>query len=158
VTSVSPGLPADKAGIRESDVITEIDGQKITSQAALLEVIANASVGSTVRMKGVRDGREMSVPVTITDRTQVMQASNTGGPNGGPDRNDQDESAQGRLGIRVQNITPEMSRQMRLPSPDGVYIASVEPDGAADDSGLTRGMIITRIVAGTQRFEIRNTE
>lgn len=158
VTSVSPGLPADKAGLRDSDVITEIDGQRITSQATLLDVIANAPVGSTVRMKVLREGREMTVPVTITDRSAVIQANNTG-PNGGPDRNDQGEATgQGKLGIRVQDITSDMSRQLRLPGQDGVYVASVERDSTADDAGIERGMIITRIIAGNQRFDIRNSE
>src|SRR5262245_31587734 len=66
VKSVTSGLPASKAGIREGDVITEIDGTKIANQAGLLDVIANSPVGSTVRVKIVRDGRDMTIPVTIT--------------------------------------------------------------------------------------------
>jgi serine protease Do len=158
VKSVSPGLPADKAGIREGDVITEIDSHKINSQAALLDAIANAAVGSTVRLKLLRDGREMSLPVTITDRAQVIEASNVSGGNGGPDRNDQDGSAQGRLGIRVRDITADVSRRLRLPSTDGVYISSLDPDGAAAEAGLDAGMIITRMGVGSQRYEIRNVE
>jgi serine protease Do len=52
---VSPGLPAARAGIREEDVITEIDGTPITSPSVLLDVIANAAVGKTIRVKINRD-------------------------------------------------------------------------------------------------------
>ena len=51
-----------------------------------------------------------------------------------------------------------MSRQLRLPSQDGVYVSAVEQDSAAEDAGITRGTIITRIIAGNQRFEIRNVD
>jgi S1-C subfamily serine protease len=51
-----------------------------------------------------------------------------------------------------------MVRQLRLPSSDGVYVSAVDPDSPADEAGITRGTIITRVIAGNQRFEIRNTE
>ncbi len=156
VTSVTPGLPAAKAGIRESDVITEIDGAKITSQAVLLDAIANTPVGSTVRVKVNRDGKEMTLPVTVTDRKTVLEAG--GQNNNVPEKNEQGDVTPARLGIRVQDLTSDMVRQLRLSSPDGVYISSVDQDSAADDAGLQRGMIITRIIAGSQRYEIRNVD
>jgi len=157
VDSVTPGLPAAKAGVREFDVITEIDSIKITSQSVLLDVIASAPVGSTVRLKISRDGREMTIPVTIADRSEVLQAAgNTGGPT--PDKDDQRENAQGRLGVRVQDITADMARQLKLSSAEGVYVAAVEPDSPAEDAGLARGTIITRVIAGNQRYDIRNVE
>src|SRR5215813_6698619 len=79
VESVTPGFPAAKAGIREGDVITEIDGNRILNQSTLLDVIGNAAVGSTVRMKVLRDGREMTFPVTVADRSEVLSANNNSG-------------------------------------------------------------------------------
>jgi serine protease Do len=155
VNSVQPGLPAAKAGIREGDVITEIDGTKITSSSVLLDAIASTPVGKTVQIKVNRDGREMTVPVVIGDRAEVLSAS---GGNNAPDRNDQGDAAPARLGLRVQDITSDMVRQLRLPSPDGVYVSSVDQGSAAEEAGLARGTIITRIIAGTQRYEIRNVD
>jgi serine protease Do len=157
VDTVTTGLPAAKAGIREGDVITEIDGTKITSQSVLLDIIANAPVGSTVRVKVMRDAREMTIPVSIADRTAVLQA-NTGTRENEPDRNTPGDATPARLGIRIQDITPEVSSRLRLPSPDGVYVSAVEQDSAAEDAGITRGTIITRIIAGNQRYEIKNVE
>jgi serine protease Do len=158
IESVTAGLPAAKAGLREFDVITEIDGAKITTQSTLLDAIGSAAVGSTVRVKIMRDGREMTIPVTIADRNEVLQANNGRGPANGLDRDEPAEAIPARLGIRIQDVTPDMVRQMRLPSPEGVYVSSVEPGSAADDAGITRGTIITRIIAGTQRLEIRNVD
>jgi serine protease Do len=157
VESVSPGFPAAKAGMREGDVITEIDGTPITSSSVLLDVIGNTPVGKTVRIKINRDGKEMTLPVTIADRAEVLQANGTGRENG-PERNDQGEATPARLGIRIQDITPDMVRQLRLPSQDGVYVSAVDQDSAADDAGITRGTIITRVIAGNQRFDIKNVD
>jgi serine protease Do len=157
VDSVTPGFPAAKAGIHEGDVITDIDGTKITSQSVLLDIIGNAPVGSTVRMKVFRDGKDMTIPVTIADRTEVLQANaNTG--NGNADKNDRSEGTPARLGIRAQDITAEMRRQLRLPPEGGVYVSAVEPNSAAEDAGFERGTIITRIIAGNERFDINSVE
>jgi serine protease Do len=158
VDSVSPGLPAAKAGIREGDVITEIDGSPITSSSSLLDVIGNTAVGKTVRIKINREGRDMTIPVTVADRSEVLQANNTNGREDTQDRNGQSDSAPARLGIRVQDITPDMVRQLRLPSEAGVYVSAVDPDSPAEDAGITRGTIITRVIAGSQRNDIRNAQ
>jgi len=158
VEAVTPGLPAAKAGIREGDVITEIDGTPIANTAVLLDTIANTPVGKTIRVKVNRDGRETTIPVTVADRTEILQA-NGGERDNVPGRNDQGEGTPARLGIRIQDITPDMVRQLRLPSQDGVYVSAVDADSAAEDAGITRGTIITRVIAGTnQRYDIKNVE
>jgi serine protease Do len=156
VNSVTPGLPAAKAGIRQFDVITEIDGTKVTNQAVLLDLIGSSPVGSTVRIKVLRDGKEMTIPVTIADRATVLEAGNVGEPNDGLDRGQPGETSPARLGIRIQDVTADMVRRLRIPSQDGVYVSSVEPDSAADDAGITPGTIITRLVAPDQRSDIKN--
>jgi serine protease Do len=156
VTSVSAGLPAAKAGIRDGDIITDIDGSPVTGSASLLDIIGNTAVGKTVRIKINRDGREMTIPVTVADRSEVVQANNDA-PD--PDRNTSGDAGPARLGIRIQDVTADMLRQLRLPSQDGVYVSAVEPGSAADDAGITRGTIITRIIAGNnQRFDVRNVD
>jgi S1-C subfamily serine protease len=124
----------------------------------LLDAIGSAAVGSTVRIKILRDGREMTIPVVIADRTEVLQANSTNSRDNGLDRNEPGDAIPARLGIRIQDVTPDMVRQLRLPAQDGVYVSAVEPDSAADDAGITRGTIITRVIAGNQRFEIRNVD
>jgi serine protease Do len=157
VSAVSPGLPAAKAGIQVGDVITEIDGAPITNSSALLDAIGNTPVGKTIRVKVNREGRDMTIPVVVADRNDVLQAGGANRDNA-PDRNDQGDAVPARLGLRIQDITPDMVRQLRLPSQDGVYVSAVDPDSPADDAGITRGTIITRVIAGSQRTEIRNAD
>ncbi len=155
VQNVLPGGPAAKAGIQPGDVITEINGTKITSGSVLLDVVANASVGTTLRAKINREGKEQSVSLAVVDRAEVVSGRAS---NDVPENNDQGETTQARLGIRVQPITPDLQRQLKLDSTDGVLVSAVDSGGVGEDAGLARGMIITRIVAGNQRVDVRNVD
>jgi len=158
VSAITPGGPAAKAGLRVGDFITDIDGVKTPNGTALLMVVADSPVGKTIRVKVNRDGKEMTIPVTIVDRQEILTEStrNGGAPDSGSDQGG--EASQAKLGIRVQAITPDMVRQLHLSSPDGVYVSSVQPDSVAEDAGIQRGTIITRMIAGNQRMDIRNVE
>src|SRR5439155_27226770 len=116
-------------------------------------------IGKTIRIKINRDGKEQTIPVTIVDRKEIdTEVAANGGDRGREAPPDQGESSAAKLGIRVQAITPDMVRQLRLNSADGVYVASVDQDSVAEDAGIQRGTIITRIIAQNERFEIRNVE
>jgi len=161
IQTVTKGGPAEKSGLREDDVITEIDGVGTPTGAALLDVVANSPVGKTIRIKINREGKDLTIPVTIVDRNEIntQVASNAGGGGrGNGNGNDQGESSASKLGIRVQAITSDMARQLHLSSSDGVFVASVDQDSAAEDAGIQRGTIITRVIAGVERFDIHNVE
>jgi serine protease Do len=155
VQDVVPGKPAAKAGIRPGDIITEIDGKKITGPTVLLDVVANSPIGKTVQIRVNRDGREQNFPVTIGDREEVLaeRASNNR-----DDRDNQGGGVETRLGLTVEPITPDAVRQLGLPSSDGVLITSVDRGSVAQEAGLAENMVITRMVAGSQRFEIKTIE
>jgi len=157
VQYVVPGGPAAKAGLRAGDVIMDIDNSKVTSGSSLLDIVANSPIGRTIRVKVNRDGKEQTIPIVIGDRQEVIgeRASNSGPEN---DNNDQGDTSQSKLGIRVQPLTSDMVRQLRLNSSDGVYVASVDQDSPAEEAGIMRGTIITRVIAGNERFDVRNVE
>jgi serine protease Do len=156
VQDVMSGSPAAAAGLRSGDIITEINGSKISNGSSLLDIVANAPVGSTVQVKLIRDGAERTIPVTIGDRAKVIEerADNTS-----PDERGQPgEGTQAKLGIRVQALTPDLVRQLGLDSEDGVLISAVDSGSVAQDAGLSRGMVITGVVIRGQRVSIRNMD
>lgn len=157
IQDVIPGGPAAKAGLHSGDVITEIDGTKITDGPVLLDVVANTPVGKSVNVKVNREGKEQTIPVVIGDRQVVIGER---AANRGPDNNNDQggDTSQTKLGIRVQAITPDMVRQLRLNNADGVMIASVDQDSLGEEAGLMRGQIITRVIAGSQRVDIKDVD
>ena len=152
VDSVVPDGPADSAGFLAGDVITEIAGRPVTNGDVLLAIVAAQKVGDEVPITVHRGGDDVTLGVRIADRAELF-ADRVGNP-----RPRQNEAVPTRLGIRVQEI-PVQARS--LPGGrdlSGVMVLSVEPDSLAAESGLARGVIISRIVAGRETFEITSVD
>jgi S1-C subfamily serine protease len=68
ITGTSPGTPAAKAGLKDGDTIVGFDTKKIDNLYDLTDALAAAQPGDKVKIKFVRDGKEMSVDVTLAER------------------------------------------------------------------------------------------
>ncbi|WP_263359302.1 trypsin-like peptidase domain-containing protein [Acidicapsa ligni] len=139
VQSVSPGGPAEKAGIKTRDIIVMIDGRPIKDGNDLVAEIASRHPGSSVRIGYVRDGKQIDTTVIIGDRDKVFteQANNDEVPT--PDKG---ETSEGKLGIVAREITPATATKLGT---GGMVIQSVRPSSFADQQGLEPGLVITRI-------------
>lgn len=65
--AVIPGSPADKAGIQENDIILEINGQGITEEESLPELISQYQVGQSVEVKLLKQGEEKIVSAILAE-------------------------------------------------------------------------------------------
>lgn len=68
--AITKDSPADKAGLKDGDIVLEINRQKITQEHTLSEIIVKHNPGDTVTLKVLRDGKEMTIPVTLSERPQ----------------------------------------------------------------------------------------
>jgi serine protease Do len=66
--AIVSGSPADKGGLKENDIILEIDGQRIDINHTLAKMIQDKNVGDSVKLKVLRDGKEMEVVVALGER------------------------------------------------------------------------------------------
>jgi len=132
VEGVVPGSPADKAGLRRGDVITEVDGRKVSGEAELRIYISQKKPGSIIRIAYIREGKSADTSVTLVSLASSSLAGN------------------GNIllkGVTVQSVTDDMARKLGLETRDGVIISSVE-----DDSPFARVLI-----QGMQILEINGT-
>jgi serine protease Do len=63
--AITPGSPAEQAGIQEGDIITAFGGQELTSENNLGTLIRNFEVGETVQVELLRDGEQITVEATL---------------------------------------------------------------------------------------------
>jgi serine protease Do len=135
VSDVIPGDPADKAGIRPKDIITEINGQKIESSRTLLKIVAGMNVGKSAKIKVLRNGKEKTFNVEIAKRMDEKLASSK----------DYSKDQSDDIGIRVADLTPEIAQRYNISDTEGVIIMAIDPDGKAAEAGIVPGDIIKEI-------------
>jgi serine protease Do len=140
VQSVEEGKPADKAGIRHGDVVVEVDGKAIRNNRELIDYISYLPVGSDVKITLLRNGQRTTVTAHTAERP-AETARNEGESNGGAE-----EPVRNKLGMSVQNLTPEMRRMYNLPNEvSGVVVVSVKNVSPAGEANLTEGDVISEV-------------
>ncbi len=148
VQSVAPGGPADKAGIKEQDIITAINGKPIHDGNELLDKVTATPIGSALNFTVLRDGKERHFDVTVGDLAKLFPEKFGNGKN--MEESAPGESTQARFGITIENLTSQQRDTLNLkengkPVEGGVLIREVAPGSFAEDIGLTNGMVLTAI-------------
>lgn len=134
VEEVVDDTPAQEAGIEALDVIVAVDGELVEGKAALRAYIAHKPPGTQVVLTLLRDGREKSVPVTLTALETPVAAA--------PSEPDDDNE---RLGLRVRNLTDEVADRLGLDEQDGVIISRVQRGSRAQRAGLQQYDLIVEV-------------
>jgi len=137
VSSVEPGSPADKAGLKAGDVITAMNGRKIEDPNTLRNEVANTSPGATVALTIIRDGKQMELRPTLSESSaNATPQRGRGGP----------AAVTGKLGVAVEPLTADLASELGLkPGTTGVVITNIDPAGAAANAGLQPGEVIVQI-------------
>ena len=137
VTDVPDG-PALEAGMLAGDVITEFDGQKVDDIRELVQRVADAPVGEPVEVLVQRDGKSVTLEVTLGRREIAEGTANATG------NMEPEQSRDQLLGMRLGVLTPEIASQMGAPNGmKGLVVEELDPEGAAADKGILPGDIIT---------------
>ena len=139
IMGVEPGSPAEKAGLKGGDVITTVNGTPVKTGNDLVNPIAQAPIGSKVKLSYVRDRAQKETTAVVEDRTRVFPTQ-AGHMNG-----QQEEPAPAELGLRVDSLTPERASRVGMEGQRGVLVTEVEPASFADDVGFARGDVIAEI-------------
>jgi serine protease Do len=131
VGEVSSGSPADKAGIKPGDVIVEFNGKEISQVSMLPNLVADTPVGSKAEVTLFRKGALKKLPIIIAKLNEEQAAAS-----------ESTESLNKRLGLGVQDLTPEIAAALGITDKHGVLITAVEPDSPAAEAGLRKGDLI----------------
>src|SRR5579871_2595345 len=116
VARVAPDSPALKAGLKETDVITEVDGQRVEGAMQFRRMIREIPAGRTVQLKVWRDGRAQTLSAKLDQAEEVHRV--TGGP------------IPGSFAFRMPEVeVPDMPEVQAMP--DGPVVAFGDGDNLA---------------------------
>jgi serine protease Do len=133
VSDVVPDSPASKAGLKAGDIVTEFEGKKLEAPADLQRAVGLTNPGHDVHLRIWREQGEKTVTVKVGEAPDEREARGPGG------------RARSLLGLEVRPVTPEIARQLNLPSAEGVVVARVEDGSSAAEAGVQRGDVIREI-------------
>ncbi len=133
IAEVSKGSPAEKAGLKEGDVIKKLNGRKIESVDELRNRIALTRPGTKIELEVLRNGKRKTLDVTIGEQ-----------PSGAMQAISQNEMLK-KLGLGVQELTAELADQFGYQEGQGVLISEVEPGSPAAQVGMRPGQLIEEV-------------
>jgi serine protease Do len=131
VSQVFKDTPADRAGIKQGDVILEFNGKKIEDFGDLPRTVASTPPGKRVTIKVFRDGNILTLETTLAEMEEKVEVAKA--PSEKP------------LGITVQDITPEIARGLGLEEVSGVVVTEITPRSPAAEAGIRRGDVIQEV-------------
>ncbi len=130
VNDVIKGGPADKAGIRQGDVITALNGTEVKDPSHLQRLVAEAGIGTAAKITIFRDGKTLEHSLTLASADSAPKQRQRE-----ERRGRQQDGEADLLGLIVENSE----------SGEGVVVAEVASGGVAAEAGMKRGDIIVSI-------------
>jgi serine protease Do len=141
VTQVNPSEPADKAGVKVYDLITEFNGKPVRSSSDLIAAVTSVNVGDSVPIKINRGGKEMTLTIKVSKRPGTEQLTKSRSE----DKKDK-KPLRIDTGMALEDLTPEIRRELGVPDKvNGAVVSSISYGGPADKAGLLRGDLILEV-------------
>ena len=150
VEEVVPGSPAAQAKLQHGDVIRKFNGRDVKNINALRSIVAQTELNKNVELEIVRDGKSLNVTTQIKEEPANYETAGVLPPRGQSpppspgQQNDQEASGGPLASIHIDELTPQMARQLDLPNNvQGVVVTSVDPDSGVAE--LQKGDVIEEV-------------
>ena len=134
MADVSPGSPANAAGIVRGDVITSFNGKAVKDSHDLPAMVAATPVNEEVTVKVLRDGKEHRLSVKVgrlpSEPANLDKAA---------------EPAKGKWGLQLHDLSPQIAQQFGIQAGQGVVVVGVEAGSAAHEAGIRPGDVIIEV-------------
>ncbi len=135
VSGVVPGSPAEKAGVKKYDVITELNGKRVSDSNQFRNQIALSAPLAQVDLSIVRNGKLITLKPTLSEAESASTAVDNAPAPAIPQEQ-----------LAVQDLTPALRQRYQIqPGLEGVLVSQLNPNGQASEKGVRRGDLITEI-------------
>ncbi|MFH0925711.1 MAG: Do family serine endopeptidase [bacterium] len=129
VSHIMPSAPAQQGGIKEGDIIVEIEGIKIGSKEDYYNRLAGYAAGNVIPFVIIRDGKKIKVSIKSSE-VPIEKA---------------DELAWSWLGLKTKNIDNQSILKYKLYTEKGVLITKIRKDSSAAKVGISEGDVIRQL-------------
>ena len=144
IGDVIEGSPAEEAGMERGDIITKVDGEEVNSPEELQDKIRSIEIGEKANVEVVRDGKEISFVVKIGEMPTLEEEGEY----------PKEKVFSVQTGLKVEAVTSEIAKELKLPWVKGLVITEVIPGSSADDMGLQS----RDIILGANRIEMSSID
>jgi serine protease Do len=148
VDRVVPGEGADKAGLKEGDIVLKVNGREVSPDETLSYIVANIKPGTKIPLDILREGKPMKLTATVGTRpTEEKLAQSNFNPDEDKDFRDNGESGEAKalrdaFGFSVIPMDAEIARQLGMPADTKGIVVDIPGTGTAAQAGLRRGDVI----------------
>ncbi len=157
---IVPDSPAAKAGLKENDVVTEINGQRIEGAAQFRRMIHEIPAGRSIQLTVWRDGRTQNISATLGKSEERRHAMKMVAPTPGtfsfrmpemPEIPSMEwngnmlRGGQPRLGIDAEDISGQLGAFFGAPDGEGILVRDVNSGSPAEKAGVKAGDVITSL-------------
>ncbi|OLD92139.1 MAG: hypothetical protein AUI36_47650 [Cyanobacteria bacterium 13_1_40CM_2_61_4] len=157
---IVPDSPAAKAGLKENDVVMEINGQRVEGAAQFRRMIHEIPAGRTIQLTVWRDGRSQTVSATLGKSEERRHGMTRVAPMPGtfafrmPDMPEIPPmewsgnvlfGGQPRLGIDAEDLNGQLGAFFGAPDGEGILVREVNSGSPAEKAGVKAGDVITSV-------------
>src|SRR5438874_757741 len=154
---IVPDSPAAKAGLKENDVVTEINGQRVEGAAQFRRMIREIPAGRTIQLTVWRDGRTQAISATLGKSEERHHAMKMVAPTPGTFAFRMPEipeipsmewdggrflGGQPRLGIDAEDLSGQLGAFFGAPDGEGILVRDVNSGSPAEKAGVKAGDVI----------------
>jgi serine protease Do len=142
VASVTKDGPADKAGIKQGDVVLKFDGKEITQMRGLPRIVAETETGKTANVVIWRKGAEVTLNVQVGELTEEAEQKTLASVEARPSPS----ATVDLLGLKLSAITDELRKKHQIPADaGGVVVVEVADTGPAAEKDMRPGDVIAEV-------------
>ena len=143
VGELEPNAPAAKAGVKTGDLITIVNGKKVSDARELRLMIGSMPPGTKVQIGVNRDGQTKTFDVQLAE---MPAGAAQEGAESAPEESPEPEKTTVFGGVGVTNVTDDIRTALNLPKDvQGAVIADIDADSTAAKAGLREGDVILEV-------------